>query len=203
MHLADLLFGAYRRDVLGLLLLHPGESYHVREIARMAGRPANTLYRELATLAEAGLLLRRTQGNQVHYQANPDSPIYEELRGILKKTTGIADVLREALAPLGDRIKLAFIYGSIASGKEGARSDVDVMIVGDLKFEDAIQALAAAEKTLRREINPHVHGLREFRAKLTNKEPFLLRVLDGPKILLIGELHDFKKSRGHRAAKAA
>jgi len=203
MNLADLLFGAYRRDVLGLLLLHPGESYHVREIARMTDRPANTLYRELAMLAEAGLLLRRAQGNQVHYQANPDSPIYEELRGILKKTTGVADVLRKALARLADRVKLAFVYGSIASGKEGARSDVDVMLVGDIKFEDAIHALARAEKTLRREINPHVYGAREFRAKLAGKEPYLLRVLEEPKILLIGELHDFEKSRGHRTAKAA
>lgn len=203
MNLADLLFGAYRRDVLGLLLLHPGESYHVREIARMTSRPANTLYRELAMLAEAGLLLRRAQGNQVHYQANPDSPIYEELRGILRKTTGIADVLRKPLARLADRVKLAFVYGSIASGKEGARSDVDVMLVGDLKFEEAIRALAPAEKTLRREINPHVYGLREFRAKLAGKEPFLRRVLEEPKILLIGELHDLEKSRGHRTAKAA
>ena len=203
MNLADLLFGAYRRDVLGLLLLHPGESYHVREIARMTDRPANTLYRELATLAKAGLLLRRSQGNQVHYQANADSPIYDELRGILKKTTGIADVLRKALAPLVDRIELAMVYGSVASGKEGPRSDVDLMLVGGLKFEEAIHALARAEKTLRREINPHVYGAQEFRAKLAGKEPFLRRVLDEPKILLIGDLHDFEKSRGHRAAKAA
>jgi predicted nucleotidyltransferase len=202
-NLANLLFGAYRRDVLGLLLLHPGESYHVRAIARMTGRPANTLYRELAMLAEAGLLVRRAQGNQVHYQANPDSPIYEELRGILKKTTGIADVLRKALARLAGKIKLAFVYGSIASGKEGARSDVDVMLVGDVKFADAIHALGPAEKALRREINPHVYGVREFRAKLAGKEPFFLRVFEGPKIPLIGKLHDFEKSRGHRAAKAA
>ena len=203
MNLANLLFGAYRRDVLGLLLLHPGESYHVREIARMTGRPANTLYRELATLAGAGLLHRRLQGNQVHYGANPESPIYEELRGILKKTTGVADVLRKALAPLAGRIELAFVYGSVASGKEGPRSDVDLMLVGGLKFEDAIHALARAEKALRREINPHVYGTREFRAKLAGKEPFLRRVLDGPKILLIGDLNDFAKSRTHRTAEAA
>jgi len=203
LNLADLLFGAYRRDVLSLLLLHPGESYHVREIARITDRPANTLYRELATLAEAGLLLRRSQGNQVHYQANPDSPIYEELRGILKKTTGIADVLREALAPLARRIEAAFIYGSIASGKEGPRSDVDLMLVGELKFEDAIKALSPAEKDLRREVNPHVYGQREFRAKLAGKDPFLRRVLEEPKIMLMGDLHDFEKSRGHRTAKAA
>ena len=203
MNLADLLFGAYRRDVLGLLLLHPGESYHVREIARMTGRPANTLYRELAALAEAGLLLRRAQGNQVHYQANADSLIHEELRSILKKTTGIADVLRDALAPLGERVQFGFVYGSIASGKERARSDVDVLIVGDLKFEDAVRALAGAGKILRREINPHVYGAREFRAKLARKEPFLARVLEGPKILLKGVLDDIAKPRRHRQAKAA
>ena len=203
MNLADLLFGTYRRDVLGLLLLHPGESYHVREIARMTGRQANTLYRELATLAKAGLLLRRSQGNQVHYQANPDSPIYEELRGILKKTTGIADVLRSALAPVAGRIELAFVYGSVASDKEGPRSDVDLMLVGELKFEDAIHALTRAEKTLRREINPHVYGAREFRSKRAGTEPFLRLVPGEPKILLIGDLHDFEKSRGHRTAEAA
>ena len=201
MNLADLLFGAYRRDVLSLLLLHPGESYHVREIARITGRPANTLYRELAALAEAGLLTRSSRGNQVHYQANPDSPIYEDLRGILKKTTGIADVLREALAPLSERIQAAFVYGSIASGKERPGSDVDVMIVGDVKFEEAIEALAPAETTLRREINPHVYSARDFRAKA--KEPFLRRVLEEPKILLMGELDEPEKPRRHRAAKAA
>ncbi len=203
MNLADLLFGAYRRDVLGLLLLHPGESFHVREIARITHRPANTLYRELALLARAGLLQRRAQGNQVHYQADPESPIYEELRGILKKTTGVADVLRRALAPLAKRIELAFVYGSIASGKESARSDVDVMIVGDVKFEEAIHALARAEKTLRREINPHVYTPGEFRAKLAGKEPFLRRVLDAPTIALIGNRHDLEKPRGHRTAQVA
>ncbi|MDD1633127.1 MAG: nucleotidyltransferase domain-containing protein, partial [Methylococcaceae bacterium] len=156
-----------RRDVLGLLLLHPGESYHVREIARMTGRQANTLYRELATLAKAGLLLRR------------------------------------ALVPIAGRIELAFVYGSVASGKEGPGSDVDLMLVGELKFEDAIHALTRAEKTLRREINPHVYGAKEFRAKLSGEEPFLRRVRDGPKILLIGDLHDFEESGGHRAAEAA
>jgi predicted nucleotidyltransferase len=203
MTLADLLFGAYRRDVLGLLLLHPGDAYHVREIARMTGKPANTLYRELVTLAKAGLLLRAPQGNQVVYRANQDCPIYEELRGILRKTSGLADVLREALAPLRERVKAAFIYGSVASGEENARSDVDVMIVGEIKFEDAIYALAAAEKTLRREINPHVFQPKEFRAKLSERGGFLERVLDGPKIPLIGDADDLRKSARNRKAKAA
>ena len=201
--LADFLFGAYRRDALALLLMHPDDSYHVREIARLTGRPANTLYRELGALAQAGLLRRRAQGNQVHYSANPACPIYEELRGIFRKTAGIADVLREVLAPLGARIELAFVYGSVATGTERTLSDVDVMIVGRLKFADAVGALAAAEKSLRREVNPRVYGVREFHAKLAAREPFLTRVAKGPKILLMGNADDLGKLVEHRAAQAA
>jgi predicted nucleotidyltransferase len=198
MNLANVLFGSYRRDVLGLLLLRPQDSFHVREIARLTGRPANTLYRELSTLASAGLLTRREQGNQVHYQANADNPIYEELRGILRKTTGLADVVREALAPLADRITIAFIYGSMASGEENARSDVDIMIVGEVSFAEAIEALAPAEQALRREVNPHVMGIMEFRKKLT--DGFVARVMAGTKIVLMGDLHDAGKPRRHRKA---
>jgi len=201
--LADFLFGAYRRDALALLLMHPAESWHVREIARMTGRPANSMYRELNALAQAGLLRRRAQGNQVHYSANPDCPIHEELRGILRKTAGIADVLREALAPLNAKIQAAFVYGSVAGGTERARSDVDVMIVGSISFEEAVRALAPAEETLRREVNPHVYGQREFRGKIAACEPFLLRVLTGPKIFLVGDVNDLGKPGEHRTAQAA
>lgn len=186
MNLADLLFGTYRRDVLALLLLHADESYHVREIARITRRPANTIYRELGLLAQAGLLLRRPMGNQVHYQANPDSPIYEELRAILKKTVGIADVLREALAPVAEKMRIAFIYGSIASGEERSRSDVDVMIVGDVTFDEIAQLLAPTKETLRREVNPNVYHSDEFRRKLKSGSTFLSGVLEGKKIYLMG-----------------
>jgi predicted nucleotidyltransferase len=201
--LADFLFGAYRRDALALLLMHPDDSYHVREIARLTGRPANTLYRELGALAEAGLLRRRAQGNQVHYSANPACPIYEELRGIFRKTAGVADVLREALAPLSAKVELAFVYGSVATGTERALSDVDVMIVGRLKFADAVGALTPAGETMRREVNPHVYGVREFHAKLAAGEPFLTRVVKGPKIFLMGNANDLGKLVEHRAAQAA
>lgn len=185
--LADLLFGSYRRDVLGLLLMHPGESFHVREIARITGRPANTLYRELAALAEAGLLLRREVGNQVHYSANADCPIYGELRGILRKTTGVADVLREALAPLAKRIKAAFVHGSVASGSECASSDVDVIVVGDVKFQELVSALAPAVETLRREVNPKIYRPADFRTRRRKGEPFLKRVMASPKMFVIGD----------------
>jgi predicted nucleotidyltransferase len=202
-NLADLLFGAYRRDVLALLYTHPTESYHVREIARLTRRPANTLYRELALLAQAGVLLRRPIGNQVHYQANAACPIYEELRAILRKTAGIGDVLREALAPLAGRIKLAFVYGSIASGEERARSDVDVMIIGDVKFEEAVNMLFPAQEKLRREINSHVYWSDEFARALNEKQAFIERILAGPKIFLIGDADELGKLVGNRAAQAA
>ena len=189
--LADLLFGAYRRDVLGLLLMHPGESFHVREIARITDRPANTLYRELAALAKAGLLVRREVGNQVHYSANPNSPIYEELRGILKKTTGVADVLREALTPLVPRITAAFVHGSVASGNESSSSDIDVLVVGNVKFQELVSALAPAAEALRREVNPKIYRPADFRARLSEREPFLKRVMAGPKIFLLGNADEF------------
>lgn len=202
-NLATLLFGAYRRQVLALLLMHPEQSFHVREIARITGKPAGTLYRELGSLAQAGLLVRRRSGNQVHYQANPACPIYEEMRGILRKTFGVADVLREALDPVVSRVDVAFVYGSVARGEERAASDVDVMIIGKLKFSDAVLALSSAEETLRREVNPHVYSPREFKSKTASREPFLTRVAEGPKIYLIGTDDDFGKLVGHRANKAA
>ena len=116
-NLGTLLFGAYRRQVLALLLMHPEQSFHVREIARITGKPAGTLYRELSSLAEAGLLVRRPFGNQIHYRANPACPVYEELRGILRKTFGVADVLRDVLEPVSDQIEVAFVYGSVARGE--------------------------------------------------------------------------------------
>jgi predicted nucleotidyltransferase len=197
---AILLFGAYRRAVLARLLLRPEESVYVRELAREIGKPAGTLLRELNVLAEAGLLERQRVGNQVRFRADPSSAIYEDLRNILKKTVGIADVLREALAPLAARITAAFIYGSIASGEERAGSDIDLMIVGDVSFEDVIGALAPAQATLRREVNPAVFPALEFSRKAP-KDLFLKNVLAGAKLFILGGEDDLGKPAAHRKAK--
>jgi len=119
-NLAETLFSAYRRQVLALLLLHPDEHYHVREISRRTSVPAGSLHRELKLLAEAGLLVWHAAGNQVRYQANRDCPIFEELAGIFRKTSGLADIVREALLPLANEVDVAFIFGSVAQGKEQA-----------------------------------------------------------------------------------
>jgi predicted nucleotidyltransferase len=200
---ASLLFGAYRRDALALLLLHPEESLHVREIARAIGKAPGTLLRELNALSAAGVLLRKPVGNQVHFQADPDCPIYEELRSILKKTVGVADVLREALAPLGAKVRAAFVYGSVARGDERARSDLDVMVVGEASFGDVVAALAPAQESLRREVNPNVYPALEFRKKLAARDPFLKRVLAGHKIYIVGGEDDLGKPAAHRPAQGA
>lgn len=128
--LGTLFFGTYRRQVLGVLLLHPDEAFHLREIARVTQTQPGTLRRELAQLAQAGVLATEKVGNLVRYQADRSCPIYEELRSILKKTSGVIDVLREALSPLRDRIAVAFVYGSVARGGKRHASDIDVMVVG-------------------------------------------------------------------------
>ena len=202
-NLADLLFGAYRRDALALLLLHADVALHVREIARVTGKAPGTLLRELNRLAEAGILLRKSVGNLVQFQANGRCPIYEDLRNILKKTAGVADVLRAALEPLAGRIRAAFVYGSVARGDERAGSDLDVMIVGDVTFTEVIGAVAPAQEALRREINPNVYPPAEFAAKLAAGEPFLRRVVTDSKIFLIGTDDDIGQLGAHRQAQAA
>ncbi|MBI2316859.1 MAG: nucleotidyltransferase domain-containing protein [Betaproteobacteria bacterium] len=202
-NLASLLFGTHRRDALALLLLHPEDSLHVRKIGRITGKAPGTILRELNRLADAGVIIRRPVGNQVQFQANVACPIYEDLRNILKKTAAIADVLREAMEPLAGRIQAAFVYGSVARGDERSGSDLDVMILGEAKFEEVVHVLAGARETLRREINPNLYPIREFRAKVAAGDPFLKRVLADKKIFLIGDAHDLGKSAPHRKAETA
>ncbi len=180
--LVDVLIGAYRRRILGLLLLNPEKSFYVREMERLTGVPAGSLHRELKLLTDAELLARSTSGNQVRYQADRANPIFEELAGILRKTAGLADVLRELLAPLSNAVRLAFVFGSVAQAKERAESDVDVMVVGTVGFPEVVQALAPARDRLRREINPVAMTAEAFSKKLAAGDRFVSRVAREPKI---------------------
>lgn len=190
--LSSILFKDYRRRVLGLLLLHPDKSYHVREIARLTETVAGTLHKELARLAAAGILKKETSGNQVLYSADPNCPIYPELASLLRKTSGIADVLREALAPIADRIKFAFVFGSMATGEETSGSDVDVMLIGDISFSEAVNALYSAQKSIHREINPKVYSHGEWKKLVKSKDAFIKNVLAAPKIFLTGGADDLR-----------
>lgn len=183
-----MLFGAYRRQVLGLLLLRPDESFYVREIERLTGVPAGSLHRELKQLTEAGLLTRTASGSQVLYQAVRTCPIFEELAGIFRKTAGMADVLREALEPHRDAIEFALVFGSVARGEESSESDVDVLVVGKIAFSKVVAVMAATQPRLMREVNPVVMSGQNFRSKRTGNDRFITRILAEPKIMLMGSL---------------
>ena len=190
--LIELLFKDYRRRVLGLLLLHPESAYHVREIARLTGTVAGTLHKELSKLAEVGLLQKLMQGNQVLYQANRQSLIFEELASILRKTSGIAEVLADALKPHLQQIECALVFGSIASGKATAASDIDVLIVGNLSFGDAVKALYPVQDVLAREINPKLYTLNEWRQAQQENTVFVQELLTKPHIKIIGDMDDLR-----------
>jgi predicted nucleotidyltransferase len=191
--LVEVLFGAYRRRILGLLLLRSTETFYVREIARLTGVPAGSLHRELKLLKDTGLLIRTTSGNQVRYQANRDCQIHDELAGIFRKTAGLADVLRELLAPLQGKIALALIFGSIAQGKERANSDVDLLVVGSVLFADVVEVCHSGTARLRREVNPVVMTRAAFDAKRLQGDRFVSRIAKEPQIFLLGDLREFGK----------
>jgi predicted nucleotidyltransferase len=184
-----LLFGAVRREVLALLLGRPDERFYLREIVRTAGGGSGAVQRELQQLVDAGLVVREASGHQVYFSANREAPIFPELQAIVEKTAGAVDVLRASLASLLRlrRIAIALIYGSVASGRKTARSDVDLLIVGDVTLAELVPALRTAEARLGREVNPSVYPVREFQDKLRGGAPFLKRILAGPRLLVAGD----------------
>ena len=194
--LLDLLFGTYRQRVLAQLLLHPESSYHVRELARLTGTTAGTLHKELAKLAEVGLLRREKQGNLVRYQANRECPVFAELAGLFRKTSGLVDVLAEALRPLQPAPELALVFGSLARGDENARSDVDLLLIADCTFGAAIKVLHPAQEILQREINPVLYTAAEFARRVEAREGFALNILTNPKLFIIGSDNDLGKFAG-------
>jgi len=191
--LSSLLFSDYRRRVLGLLLLHPDRSYHVRELARLTGTSAATLHKALTKLTQGGVLRREAVGNQVRYSADLDCPIFGELASILRKTSGMVDVLVAALSSVEKDITLAFVFGSVARGEQQSNSDVDVMLVGNLGFADAVQLLHPIQATLQREINPVVYTVDEFRRRAASDDSFIREVLSQPKLFVVGNDNELRK----------
>ena len=185
--LADALFPKVRQRVLAILFGNPGRSFFASEVIALAQSGSGAVQRELADLSAAGLLKVSTQGNQKHYQANEAAPVFAELRGLVLKTFGLADVLRDALAPLATRIEAAFVYGSVARQQDTAQSDVDVMILSDaLGYADVFSALEPASITLARPVNPTVYTAAQFARRAKQDNAFIKRVLQQPKIWLVG-----------------
>jgi predicted nucleotidyltransferase len=182
----ELLFGTYRRQVLGLLLLRPDEAFYVRQLARLTAVPAGSLHRELRALSEAGLLEHERVGNQVRYRANRLCPIFPELAEMFRKSSGLADLLRDALAPLAERIATVFVFGSIASSSETSTSDIDLFVLGRATLAEVVGATSPLKGRLGRDINPVVMTPAEFRAQKARKDRFVSRVLREPKLFVIG-----------------
>ena len=192
-NLSTVLFGKTRRAVLSLLYSHADESFYLRQIARFSGTGQGAIQRELKQLSAAGIIRRTVRGKQVYYQANPECPIFTELRSFVVKTAGVGDILRSALAPLVDNISIALIYGSVARGSEYRSSDVDILVVGEVSFAEVVERLGPAQETLGREINPTVYPPAEFKSKIAEGHHFLKSVLSGSKIYLIGDEHELAR----------
>lgn len=185
--LADALFSKVQQRVLSVLFGQPDRSFYSREIIRLAHSGVGAVQRELMRLETAGLVTVVRIGNQKHYQANGAAPIFSELRGIVLKTFGLATVLQQALAGLSDRIRIAFIFGSVARGEDTARSDVDVLIIADaLGYPEVYAALAVVEPQLGRPVNPTLYDEADWRRKQAEGSAFVTRVWAQPKIWIVG-----------------
>jgi DNA-binding transcriptional ArsR family regulator len=189
----DWLLPEVRKEVLALLLTSPQQSWHLRDIARRTDFAPGTVQRELTGLVQAEIILRRKDGNRVYYQANKSCPIFPELAGLLRKTAGLADVLKHALKPLSKKIRAAFVYGSFAANSPKADSDVDLMVIGSCGFGEVVAALGKTQEKLSREINPSVYPVDEFKKKTAAGHHFLKTVLAGPKVFLIGDEDELEK----------
>jgi len=192
----DALLPKTRQGILAATLVQPEKAWYVSELARRMGVPASSLQRELHDLSEVGLLKTHRQGRMVYYQANTESPVFPDLRGLLLKTAGLVDVLEHALKPVAARLRTAFVYGSIAAGNEQSGSDIDLMIVGQISPTELALPLRRARELLGREINPTVYTPSEFDKKRMANDSFLKQVLDKPKLFVLGNKDELGKVAG-------
>ncbi len=194
-NLSDALFSKVQRSVLGVLYGNPDRSFYANEMFRLAGSGTGAVVRELSKLTESGLVTVTKIGNQKHYQANRKAPIFEELRGIVLKTFGMADVIRQALMPIANNVTVAFIYGSVAKGADTSASDIDVLVTGNgIAYPELYSALIPAEDRLGRKINPSVYSNEDISRKIKDGNAFLTRIMAQPKIFLIGSERDLTEA---------
>lgn len=198
--LEALLGSKLRAKVLGWLFSHPDERYFVRQLSALVKEDSTNVSRELARLEKTGILVSTTEGRQKYYQANRQSPLFNELHGLMLKTVGVADIIKKALEPRRADIKLAFIFGSVAKKAEDRFSDIDLLVVGDITFGDVVDLISTAEEALSRELNPVVYTLTEFNKRLSENHYFVRDVLSGDKIFVIGDENELKALVGKRLA---
>jgi DNA-binding transcriptional ArsR family regulator len=182
----DALFPEVRAKILAALLLQPDKRWFLTELAQHIGTQPSSLQREVEALSKAGLLEQTKDGRRVYFQADTNSPVFTDLKGLLEKTAGLVPILREEVEAFGERIQLAFLYGSTARSEESSESDVDLMIVGDVGLSDLVPSLRRAERRFGRPVNPTVYSSKEFKTKARNHDHFLTTVLRGAKEFVKG-----------------
>ena len=193
--IARALFTTTQQRLLALLFGQPSRSFLASELIKRTGSGSGAVQRELKRLVSSGLITVTRLGRQKHHRANPNSPVFQELRGLVQKTVGLAEPIREALEPLVDRIKLALIYGSVAEGVDGADSDIDLLVVGnEVILEDLYSVLSPVEALLDRQVSPTLYTEREFADRIVAGSTFLKRVLAGETLLLVGALDEPTKA---------
>ena len=187
----DVLFPSVQQRVLGILFGQPDRRFQGAELIRMINSGTGAVHRQLTSLAASGLVNVTRVGNQKHYQANPDSPVFEELCGLIRKTVGLREPLQRSLEPLKEQIDVAFVYGSIARGTDTAKSDIDLMLIGEnMDYISVYEAIQQAESILQRQINPNLTTLSEWRNKLKEKNPFIINVNEQEKLFIYGSEHE-------------
>ncbi|MDY0166190.1 MAG: hypothetical protein RBS80_06575 [Thermoguttaceae bacterium] len=187
------LFPKTRRSVLAATVMHPDRWWFHADLARHLGVPPSSLQRELQSLVEAGILIRREEGKHVYFKPDPNCPVLPELQGIMTKTLGLVDVLRAAMAPFQDAIRVAFVYGSIARSEELSESDVDLMVIGSAQLAALSPEFSKAEATLGREVNPTVFSPEEFSRKLQEGHHFVTSVVRAEKLFVTGGPDDLAR----------
>ena len=187
------LFGKTRQAVLALLYGRADSSFYTKHILDAVKIGRGTVQRELKNLTDTGIITRKVEGRQVYYRANEKCPIFNELKGIVRKTFGVADVIRQSLATVADKVRVAFIFGSIARSADDRKSDIDVIVVGAISFGDIVNLLSTAEEKLGREVNAVVYPISEFKQKVREDHHFVKTVLEGEKIFLIGDEGELRR----------
>lgn len=195
------LLAPLQERILGIMLLRPNREWYRSELARELSVSPSSLQRPLAALIRAGVVSARQDGNRLYYGVDETHPVVPELKGLLVKTSGIVGVLRDALSSAKSRVRVAFVYGSIAAGTETASSDIDLLVVGSAKLSELAGPLRRAARTLGREINPGVYSVDEFSRKLRAHHRFLGAVLDKPRLFVIGTPDDVEEIAGGKAGR--
>ena len=187
------LFGKTRQVVLALLFGRADSAFYTKQILDAVKIGRGTVQRELKNLTETGIIIREVQGRQVYYHANEKCPIFNELKSIVRKTFGVADVIKQSLASSARKIRVAFMFGSVARSADDRRSDIDLMVVGRISFGDVVSLLGPAEPKLSREINPVVYPIAEYKRKVREDQYFVKTVLEEEKIFVIGDEDELRR----------